>query len=1140
MSAALALALPAAAALALQFFASGRTTAQRWLRRGLAVALCFTAPLFFWAVATSGPDPQDLEAPGSNDYRRAGTVFLTFLGLRAPVGQPLGIGGAATDAYFIDGVPGSVATIDGNGVVHVAATGRAGDAFGAVLGKLRDLGASGSIPTWRLRPGALVCLREGPGRCDEGAAERWRIDGDSQVWALQQRDRPGGASAACKLSDHIAHFRVQRALGRLPNAAARIFPLENFGRPACAGPPLFADVNHAGRRVFWHFDRAGALFVSQLPASDLPTRLVVEGADRVDAAPSAAPGGANGDAGDGATVVTVFRLRSNAARPESVADRAALSPFIRSEFGTSALVPIAEIELARTNRADGASDLTLKPVRPPVVGVPPRDTCSRESAVTLLGSLDRMHLVDPSAAEPAVAAVRVPFITTMADVGAIGASMTIHRAPLDGSPVAGSPCPSFGPAVLGVAGPFDAFGALRGDDLVELGAAASNRRLLVSVAEYRAPVQALLMLVLGTSVLRCIWRRRLVEGLVLGTLVVSVITMLEVALVLRLVVAIQEVALAPSRSQAVVPALLTLLVAPAAFELAVLGWAGVVRHRVRVQPRGAIAPIVAPPASPASSAWRRPRVALQAAAGLCFRPLPLALVAFYGAVVLFGFREQIGGVRMTLLLVPALMIVASAFAIGRGDWPDSYPRAMGVLLLLLVVALLLVAARDTGALIILTGVLIGLAAVHTLKAPPPALRLLETLQAAAGLCSRALPWALVLAYGALVLAGFREQIGGVRMTLLLVPALVMVACAVSIGRGDRPASYPRAVGALLLLLVVALLLAAVRDTGALIILTGVLFGLTAVHTLAAAPPALQLRDRAVSMLFAAAAAALAFAVSAALIAYASGWSWQGAAGRVGMTDVLAAHPALGLLVFGAVLAVAVAAWRWWTPSARVLGAAAAFSVLVVVALSGTRIEVEAVPCSEVGLDIRNVGQCLDSARLDTNRLRLAYLLLPDVSRLEVSGEARNTNAVFDELRWLLGSTHPQGFMAPPDRWGLDHHDNAVATHWIATQGGTAAVALGVVMALPALSMLLTRRHRRWIPRQPLPLVAALVLAFTGIYMLLANSMLVPFTGRNVYLTNPDSWSDMAEGSALVLLMLAPVSMLTRARAALPARSNHAS
>ena len=170
---------------------------------------------------------------------------------------------------------------------------------------------------------------------------------------------------------------------------------------------------------------------------------------------------------------------------------------------------------------------------------------------------------------------------------------------------------------------------------------------------------------------------------------------------------------------------------------------------------------------------------------------------------------------------------------------------------------------------------------------------------------------------------------------------------------------------------------------------------------------------------------------------------------------------------------------------------------------------------------------MDRQSLSTNQLRLSYLIYPALSRLNLSGEARGMNSVFDELRWLTTEFRSQGFLGVPPRMGLDRHDNAIATHLIGPQGAGSAFLLCALLVSPALFFVFSRPQRASILRRPLPWLAYCCFAFTSLYMVLDNLLMVPFTGRNVYLTNAFSGADLMEGGLLILLVLIPLACTRR-------------
>lgn len=101
-------------------------------------------------------------------------------------------------------------------------------------------------------------------------------------------------------------------------------------------------------------------------------------------------------------------------------------------------------------------------------------------------------------------------------------------------------------------------------------------------------------------------------------------------------------------------------------------------------------------------------------------------------------------------------------------------------------------------------------------------------------------------------------------------------------------------------------------------------------------------------------------------------------------------------------------------------------------------------------------------------------------------------------------------------------DNVSAVHLMAPFGRLGAVAFLAVLAAAALGLCARPTRPELGPDWGQPRVMAGVLAIWTVfgaaaYMILANLLLVPFTGRDIYLLAPSSGSDLLEGLALLLM-----------------------
>lgn len=102
------------------------------------------------------------------------------------------------------------------------------------------------------------------------------------------------------------------------------------------------------------------------------------------------------------------------------------------------------------------------------------------------------------------------------------------------------------------------------------------------------------------------------------------------------------------------------------------------------------------------------------------------------------------------------------------------------------------------------------------------------------------------------------------------------------------------------------------------------------------------------------------------------------------------------------------------------------------------------------------------------------------------------------------------------------NDNVFAVYGLAQLGVVGALAL--VVAYGALMLGGCAVEAGCLFGRHLSLLAALALGLTSLYMMGANTGLLPFTGRNMYLLGLNSLGDVAETAVLVLLIIAGLSL----------------
>jgi hypothetical protein len=957
------------------------------LTRALQCVACLTAPLLFACLLLGmGRAATGNGAQAELDYQHSGGLFVSFLGLHKSLAGGLRIGGApASSDYFIERVPDDVVVIDKAGTVHAATSATRGDVFSATEGGLEDFARRGTIATWALHSGSRLCFaRAGATGCAHDVALAWTLEG-GQLRVTRGASAP---TPACSPQAVVRGFRLQALLHRVPTAQERVFPLDIYGRPGCAGGAVELEQESTLRQTFLHFGADGQLYVSQLPGKRGEDTLVVEEGDPVVRRGAKLP--SNGER----RTLTVFRLQTSSPLPVVELTKPLWISRPTVETGRSRLVRITTLEvrlLSDSGAANTAPDtIEVMALRPAVAEIRPASTCRQWTVVNLLGVGERARpLAEGSQQGEAVA--RVPFLWELGRIGATGALIEVQRNNRSPSVWEAHGCRSFERAEIGVIGASGGIDGLRGSEIASLGTPEQGV-LRMSVAEYGVPGLWILGLLSLMAAVRMVLRWGTWRTLAQSATICAVVMVAEVLLVIRLMVAIQEIAAQPSAPSRVTAALLVLLAVPLLLDV-LMSYVNTLGRRTRKF-------LAIGQWRPAPSAARRGAATLAANVRRTGAMAVLVAVvpALHLLLVLAGFREQIFGIRLTAILVPAYVVILAILvgaACARRPWAALLPW-LGLLVCGGLAFITFVLARDVGAVITLTGAFVALGVVVSL--------------------ARHLPGAAI--------------------------------------------ARVQALGAYGLTLLVAVL------------------------------------------------------VCAAVLLY---------AGRRGLGDaaLLGQHPALPSLGILALVLGGVAIWRWRTRTAWLLAAPGGVIVLVLVGLSSAHFEDRAENC--VGQDLEKVAACLERQSLDTNQLRLSYLLYPTLTQVNLSGEARGISSVFDELRWVTTQFKGQGFMSVPPRIGLDQHDNVIATHLIGPQGRTSAQLLCALLILPLLFLSLTRRQRRLGASHPISWLAYACFAFTSVYMVLANLLLVPFTGRNVYLTNALSGTDLLEGGMLLLLTLVPLA-----------------
>lgn len=220
--------------------------------------------------------------------------------------------------------------------------------------------------------------------------------------------------------------------------------------------------------------------------------------------------------------------------------------------------------------------------------------------------------------------------------------------------------------------------------------------------------------------------------------------------------------------------------------------------------------------------------------------------------------------------------------------------------------------------------------------------------------------------------------------------------------------------------------------------------------------------------------------------------------------------ALGVLV---VAAVAGGLCLMFRPHALWLAPAAATAAMLLV----VNLPFDLVPSSGVETDIQG------AVSLEDNDLRLLAAL--DPQRISDIG-TRNAEGLEDTLIHLrsYGDTLlGRGYFNLPDPTILRAYhltDNAAAVHLVSPFGRVGAAAfLAVTAALAFTALWAATRTRDSRPTHWMGALAALTVSSISIYIVLANLLAAPFTGRNVYFLAPWSMADLMEGLMLVSLVL---------------------
>jgi hypothetical protein len=181
-------------------------------------------------------------------------------------------------------------------------------------------------------------------------------------------------------------------------------------------------------------------------------------------------------------------------------------------------------------------------------------------------------------------------------------------------------------------------------------------------------------------------------------------------------------------------------------------------------------------------------------------------------------------------------------------------------------------------------------------------------------------------------------------------------------------------------------------------------------------------------------------------------------------------------------------------------------------------------CPADTADVGCLRDALDYAQAmnSKNLIRIMALFTPDRVPLIGTRDAMDSAMQVLYLHTYGGYFLGQGYLANITDWGnlrdVQFSDNLSAIHILYPFGRSAAIGLLAVMFVAVISVLKTPLpdgEKAW--RDVAAQLSLWTFFGTGAYMVLANLLLVPFTGRNLYLLAVTSVSDIFEGTALLVI-----------------------
>jgi hypothetical protein len=476
-----------------------------------------------------------------------------------------------------------------------------------------------------------------------------------------------------------------------------------------------------------------------------------------------------------------------------------------------------------------------------------------------------------------------------------------------------------------------------------------------------------------------------------------------------------------------------------------------------------------------------------AAAWLALLCLP---AAFELALPLTARVYPVGLARLGKLLVIAAGSWLIGIALGVGGTAASWRAAL---------------QQDAGN-VILVFVALSVALAVLVRFLIPAVSSLRERFAAAWSTPKAAAAPLVALAGVhvmLALAGVREQIGGLRVSTLLVPLLALAWAAWHVGMARPAATLREVLTGLMIgfLPLVGFLIA--RDNGAY-----VYFLALAVFVLPLAWPWIA-ENRLATVLAAVLLGALLLASLALLDS-----TFSTLAVMAGVAGVPAAIALF--LQYRSQRLIPTARALWAVPA----GVALAGVVALHVSNAMLSAQNSAAPTAAVGV------QALDRiVDIEGNTIRLLDLIAPRTVEELGLRQGYEQRAAMSEM-FAYAATLPgrgwPGSAIPRELRGTHVDDAVAAVHLVAPFGRIAALGVVVFLVAFAAAVATLLGARRDLSATAARL-AVLLLVVVSLYMLFANIGVVPFTGRNFYLLSVASNSDLLEAGLLLSLIAAALA-----------------